>query len=227
MIDLFLRGGLLFMVPLLGASVFVFAVLGERLLRYRRAHVDYPSFREELLEVLREQGLRAGQQWVGDVPGPVARVWAEGLSATRQSVAIVRERCENAARQELVRLERFLPTLTLIAQVAPLVGILGTVSGMIVAFQGVEGGLTIGAGVRGEHLAGGIWKALITTATGLIVAIPASIAHHYLTARVEQFVNDLETSIADLTVFLTASRATPARADEGRLVKRPTVRAES
>ncbi|MGE3164340.1 MAG: MotA/TolQ/ExbB proton channel family protein [Planctomycetota bacterium] len=226
MIELFLRGGLLFMVPLLAASVFVFAVVVERSLRFRRAHVDYGDFRDGIHEVLRAEGLRPAQEWARSVPGPVARLWDEGLAAARQPIPVVRERCESVARQELVRLERFLPTLSLIAQVAPLVGILGTVSGMIVAFQGVDGGLALGHGLRGEQLAGGIWKALVTTAAGLLVAIPASIAHHYLLGRVDRFVHDLELALADVTVFLSAHRTVPTRSEVGRLGQRAIVPAE-
>lgn len=207
MIELFLRGGLTFMLPLLLASIFVVALLTERWLRFRAAEVDYEGFLDEIRQLLQKRGVRAARKWAEDIPGPVARLWSEGLGASRYPLPIVRERMESAAIHEIDRLERLVPSLSLVAQVAPLVGILGTVWGMIIAFQGMEGGLALGVGVQGEQLAGGIWKALVTTAAGLVVSIPALLAHHYLSGRVERFIRDMELSITDLGLFLSAARS--------------------
>jgi len=90
-----------------------------------------------------------------------------------------------------------------IAQVAPLIGILGTVWGMISSFEGVAGGLASGIGIDGELLASGIGQALVTTAFGLAVAIPATLLHHWFSHRVDTFIADLDRSRSDLIEILS------------------------
>lgn len=200
------------MAPLFLASITIVAITIERVLRYRRAEVDYDAFVAEVEQQL-ASGVREAREVTAGVPGPVARVWDEGLKASRHPLPILRERMEVAAIQEVTRLERFLPHLGVIAQVAPLVGILGTVWGMIISFQGVETGLAIGAGIHGEQLAGGIWKALITTGAGLLVAILAIVADHYLRQRVSRFIDQIERSVADLVHALLDASGRSGNAD--------------
>ncbi len=217
---LFLSGGLFFMVPLLAASVAVVAIGIERTIRYRQAEVHYPAFLEELRDSMVSEGVVAARSLAAQYPGPVARVWQEGLGAYRLPFPLIRERMESAALEEVSRLERYLSHLALISQVAPLVGILGTVWGMIAAFRVVEGGLAIGDGIRGELLAGGIWQALVTTAAGLVVAIPATLLHHYFATRVERFSEALERSVADLVGCLVPLRTAPTRAQSPPISER-------
>ena len=91
--------------------------------------------------------------------------------------------------REIRRMERFLPTLYLISSVSPLLGLLGTVTGMIKAFQTIE---NLGGKVDASVLAGGIWEAMLTTALGLSVAIPAMVAHNYLQGRVHAMADDMK-----------------------------------
>lgn len=207
MIHIFLLGGLFFMLPLLAASIAVIAIAIERSMRYRQAHVDYEEFLDHFRQTIQEQGIRVAREEAADIPGPVARVWEEGLRAWRLPFPLIRERMESTALAEITRLERYLPILQTTAQVAPLVGILGTVWGMIGTFRVVQGGLALGEGVRGEMLAEGIWQALITTAAGLLVAIPALVLFHYLSGRVDRFIEALDRSVADLIGALIPLRA--------------------
>lgn len=211
MIQLFLRGGPLFMVPLLLASVGVVAVAIERVLRYRRAEVDYDTFLSGMRDALQEGGVGAGRRYADSIPGPVARVWSEGLTHSQLPLPLLRERMEGAAVSEVSRLERHLSHLDVVAQVAPLLGILGTVWGMIVAFEGVAGGLAAGVGVDGERLTAGIAQALVTTGAGLAVAIPATIVSHALRSRVERFVEALEQSMRDVLTTVTPTTARRSR----------------
>ncbi len=209
MIELFLRGGPLFMLPLLAASVGVIAISIERFLRYRRAAVDPAAFHEEMRAAIVRGGVPGGIRYAESVPGPVARVWTEGLTHCQLPLPLLRERMEGSAASELSRLERHLPHVEVIAQIAPLIGILGTVWGMISAFEGIAGGLAAGIGVDGERLTGGIAQALVTTGAGLAVAIPATIVHHLLRQRIDRFVSDLEDAIRE--VVLTLSARAPQR----------------
>jgi len=209
MIELFLRGGPFFMLPLLAASIGVIAIAIERFVRYRAAEVDPADLREAVAGAIGSDGVAGGIRCAESVPGPVARVWSEGLRHAQLPLPLLRERLEGTASAELARLERHLPHLDVVAQLAPLVGILGTVWGMMTAFRGIAGGLAAGAGVDGEILTGGIAQALITTGAGLVVAIPATIVHHLLRQRVERFVGALEEAIRDvvLTVSTRSARA--------------------
>lgn len=206
MIELFLRGGLVFMLPLLGASIVVVAIAIERTIRFRRARLAYDPFLFEMRRVIHQQGVAAARHLAETTPGPVARVWREGLLAHRLPLPLIRERMEAIALQETARLERHLSHLSILGQVAPLVGILGTVWGMIATFRVLEGGLGAGGGIEGALLVGGIWQALITTVGGLVVAIPALLVHHWLCTRVDGFLEEMERSIADLVSCLIPSR---------------------
>lgn len=211
MITLFFRGGILFMLPLLLASIAVITIAIERIWRFRQAKIDYDQFRQQIEDARRSDGLAGVIEVASEVPGPVARVWQTGLESTRLPLPLMREKMEAVSIVEVDRLERHLPILSVIAQVAPLVGILGTVWGMIHAFEGVAGGLALGAGVDGELLAAGIGQALVTTAAGLAVAIPATLAHHYLASQVDHFISQIERSFSDIIELLPRKKKSPAK----------------
>ena len=216
MIELFWIGGPLFMMPLLLASIAVLTVAIERYRSFKAASINYDDFLEEMTASVASDGIAGGTELAEQVPGPVAATWTAGLQASRQPLQIIREKMDSIAIAEIQRLERFLPLVRVVAQVAPLVGILGTVWGMIDAFEGMAGGLATGVGVNGEIIADGIGRALTTTAAGLAVAIPATLLHHWFSHRVDLFIDDVDRSKADLVELL--SRVTP------RKTPRPTSR---
>ncbi|MDE0960676.1 MAG: MotA/TolQ/ExbB proton channel family protein [Planctomycetota bacterium] len=205
MIELFWVGGPLFMLPLLIASVLVVTVGIERYRRFRLASVDYEWFLGEIRDAMKKGGTTAGIEMADQIPGPIAAAWSAGLGAHRLPLAVLREKMDSVSIAEVQRLERYLPLVAVIAQVAPLIGILGTVWGMIGSFEGVAGGLSSGAGIDGELLAGGIGQALVTTASGLAVAIPATLLHHWFSHRVDGFIADLDRSRSDLVEILSAN----------------------
>ena len=213
MIELFWVGGPIFMLPLLIASILVVTIAIERFRRFRAATVDYDWFIEEVREAVRSGGGASGTEVARDVPGPIAAAWSAGLGAHRFPLAVLRERMDSVSIAEVQRLERFLPVVGMIVQVAPLIGILGTVWGMIGSFEGVAGGLASGSGIDGEMLANGIGQALVTTAFGLTVAIPATLLHHWFSHRVDGFIAQLERSRADVVEILSsqASRKKSSR----------------
>ncbi len=203
MIELFWVGGPLFMIPLILGSMAVGTVAIERYRRFRLAHVDYDGFFAEIKESIDSGGVASAIDMAEATPGPIAAAWSAGLQSHRLPLPVLREKMDSVSIAEVQRLERFLPLVSVIAQVAPLVGILGTVWGMIGSFEGVAGGLSSGSGVDGELLASGIGQALVTTALGLAVAIPATILHHWFAHKVDGFIDDLERSRADLIEIMT------------------------
>ena len=174
MIELFWIGGPFFMLPLLLASIAVVTIAIVRFRSFQAATVNYDDFLEEMKTTVAEDGIAGGIELAEQVPGPVAATWTAGLQSARQPLQILRDRMDSVAIAEIQRLERYLPVVSVVAQVAPLIGILGTVWGMIDAFDGMAGGLATGVGVNGEIIADGIGRALTTTAAGLAVAISAT-----------------------------------------------------
>lgn len=134
------------------------------------------------------------------IPRPLARVVKEGLLRHDRGKAEIKEAMQEAGQEELPEMERYLPVLGTLAYVTPLLGLLGTVLGMIRVFMEIqkEAEFATAAG-----LAGGIWEALISTAAGLGVAIPALIAYNYFVGRVDGFLMDVKGAAADLVNLLS------------------------
>ncbi len=177
------KGGVL-MWPLILFSILALWIFLERLIHLQRANGDVERLFETVSEQLADDKAASAYQLARTFPGPVAAVFRAILLAPPQSKADLEELAMMQARQEHRRLNRRLPLLNLIAGLAPLVGLLGTVVGMVRAFQTVA---TAQGPVNPSTLAGGIWEALLTTVAGLVVAIPALLFHHYLDQRVRQF----------------------------------------
>jgi len=186
MIELFWIGGPFFMVPLLLGSFAVVTIAIERFRRFRAAEIQYDDFVEEMEQSISQDGLSGGAEFADQVPGPVAAIWSAGLHASRLPLQIMREKMDSVAITEIQRLERYLPLW-----------------GMIDAFDGMAAGLASGVGVNGELIANGIGRALVTTAAGLAVAIPATLLHHWFSHKVDLFIDDIEKSRSDLVELLT------------------------
>jgi biopolymer transport protein ExbB len=141
---------------------------------------------------------------------PAGRILSEGLRRHNEGTERVVKSIENAAMIEMAKLERGLVALATVSTVAPLLGFLGTVIGMIEAFQAIE----LAGEVDAQLVAGGIKTALITTASGLAIAIPVSIAHNYFISRIDRLVLDMEESAQrtiDALHDIELARTTPAR----------------
>ncbi|MBI2871297.1 MAG: MotA/TolQ/ExbB proton channel family protein [Candidatus Omnitrophica bacterium] len=207
MFEVIQKGGPL-MIPILGCSVLAMAFVIERLVHLYRAQIDTQAFLTQIKRVLAKGGGREAVELCNRTPGPVSHILRAGILDREKGKAQIRESIEDAALFEVPRLERNLNLLATIAHISPLLGLLGTVTGMIRAFQVLQekaGGL---APINPADLAGGIWEALITTAAGLLVAIPTYVAYNYLVSRVNGFVLDMERSATQLVQILTEERVT-------------------
>jgi biopolymer transport protein ExbB len=177
------KGGVL-MWPLILFSILTLWIFLERLIHLQRANGDAERLFATVGEQLANDKPASAYPLARTFPGPVAAVFCELLLAPPQSKADLEELAMLQARQEHRRLTRRLPLLHLIAGLAPLLGLLGTVVGMVRAFQTVA---TAQGPVNPSTLASGIWEALLTTVAGLVVAIPALLFHHYLDQRARHF----------------------------------------
>ena len=198
LIELYVTGGV-FMHPILLCSVLGLAIILERLYFFAKARTDTRRLMGELLHVLQDQGFEAAQRMLHSKRGPIAAVLHSGLLRAKKGPDAVEKAIETAASIQTAGLERGLIWLATVANIAPLLGFLGTVSGMIHAFEAIAAAEEVSA----KLVATGIYEALITTAAGLIVAIPVQTAHNYFVSRIDKFVIDMEESGAELIDALT------------------------
>ena len=205
MLELIKAGGWV-MVPLVALAILAVAIILERFWTLRRREVLPPGLGEEVREWARGRALDPRHIDVLRRNSPLGEILAAGLDVRHRPRDIVKERIEDVGRHVAHRLERFLNSLGTIAAVGPLLGLLGTVLGMIQMFLDI---LTVGVG-DASQLAGGIGQALISTAAGLCVAIPALIFHRYLRGRVTGYIIDMEKQAIQLLDALDEGTSVPA-----------------
>ena len=202
----FMQKGGPIMWPILLCSVIAFTVVIERLIRLRQEEIDTKAFMEQISKSLKRNKIMEALDLCDRTGGPIAAILKAGILKHDRPRAEVREAIEDASIHEVPRLERNLPVLATLAHVAPLLGLLGTVTGLVKAFQVIESKATVLNPVNPGDLAGGIWEALLTTVFGLCVAIPTYVAYNYLVSRVDGFVLDMERSATDLLNLLGEKR---------------------
>jgi biopolymer transport protein ExbB len=187
----YFRQGGMFMYPLLFFSVLAATVAIERFIVFSKAKINVSDFLTKIRKALLvNRNVKEAIKICEQSKGPVASVMKAGLLRYGHSREDVEKTIENAALYELDRLEKRLGVLATTANVAPMLGFLGTVAGMIKSFATLaEQGLTNPAAV-----AVGISEALITTAAGLIIAIPAQLVYNWYTTKITRFVRDIETA---------------------------------
>ncbi len=200
------------MLPILVCSAAALAIILERFWTLRRRAVLPPGLGDEVRQWARSRNLDAGHLHTLEASSPLGELLAGALSVRHRSREIIKERIEDTGRHVVHRMERFLNTLGTIALIGPLLGLLGTVLGLIRMFLAV---MVNGVGDPAK-MAGGIGEALICTASGLVVAIPAYVLHRYFRSRVNGYVVDMEKQATALLDELAAGAerrgATPAAA---------------
>lgn len=176
------------MLPILLSSVAAMAIVAERLWTLRLSRVAPPQLLGQVWKQIKDKKMNSQALKDLRASSPLGEILAAGLANSKHGREIMKECIEEAASRVIHELERYLNALGTIAAMAPLLGLLGTVFGMIQIFSAFMGDGMANAPV----LAGGISKALITTAAGLIVAIPAVFFHRYLLRRVDELVIAME-----------------------------------
>jgi biopolymer transport protein ExbB len=187
MLEIVQAGGWL-MLPIIGCSVVAVAIILERLWTLQEKRVVPANVTTQVWDWIQHNQLDGQHVQQLHDSSPLGRVLATGLFYRNATRDVLKEAIEDTGRHVVHDLERYLNTLGTIAAISPLLGLLGTVSGMIRSFTAIT---TEGVG-NPTVLAGGISEALITTAAGLTVAIPALIAYRYLRGRVDELVVKIE-----------------------------------
>ncbi|HET8800161.1 MAG TPA: MotA/TolQ/ExbB proton channel family protein [Marinobacter sp.] len=201
MFELLKAGGIL-MVPIVACSILALAIILERFWTLRPSRVAPPQTVNELWRWIKKKELNGRKLKALQGSSPMGRILAGGLLNAKHGREIMKESIEHEASQVIHDLERFLNPLGTVATIAPLLGLLGTVIGMIKVFAEIQ---LAGVGNAG-NLAGGISEALITTAAGLSVAIPALICHRYFIRRVDELVVGMEQEAIKLVEVVHGDR---------------------
>ncbi len=201
MFELVEAGGFI-MWPIIFCSVAALAITAERTWAYRKQRVVPDHLLAQIWQLYRSGELSAEHIQTVRGGSPLGQILAAGLTNMRHSRLVMKESIEEEGRLVVHQLERYLNALGTIAAVTPLLGLLGTVIGMIKVFTAIT---TAGVGDPGE-LAEGISEALITTAAGLSVAIPSLAAHRYLTGKVDELIVAMEEQAVKMVEVMHGER---------------------
>jgi biopolymer transport protein ExbB len=188
MIEMISKGGPL-MWLLLACSILALGIFAERLFLFHRSTIHVGEFLQGLSNLIQKKNYAEALHECAGTPGPVARVIHSAVIRHEAPRADLKEIVQEAGQMEVPRLERYLSVMMTIAYIAPLIGLLGTVIGLVdtfVQFNTVSGQATIGA------LSKGVYQSLITSAAGLVVAIPTFILYSYLATYARTLMHDME-----------------------------------
>ena len=203
MFELLQKGGVVMAIILLLSLVGTVIII-ERLLFFRKIRVDEEKMINRLKSALEKKHFDEAVSICENNPTPITNLMRVGIENRAFSEQEIKESIMSAANMEIPRLERFLPALGTVAHIAPLLGLLGTVTGNIAAF-GVLG--QFAGGGDPTELANGIAEALLTTAAGIVVSIPAIIFYNHLVSKVNHIIIRLENRVNDMVLLLKGRRA--------------------
>ncbi|MBQ4038658.1 MAG: MotA/TolQ/ExbB proton channel family protein, partial [Bacteroidaceae bacterium] len=189
--ELAVKGGWI-MIVLALLSIIGIYIFFERFSTLRNAMKRNPLFMDRIHDNIKDDDLKSAANYCRSENTPLSRIIEKGVKSFDFSASSIRESVDNSANLEIANLEKGLPILSTIAAVAPMIGFLGTVTGMVRAFWEMA---NAGNNIDVSLLSGGIYEAMITTVGGLIVGIIAIFAYNYLVALVDKVQNDLEAEI--------------------------------
>ncbi len=200
--QVFLAGGPV-MWPIFLCSVFALAIILEKFWYLHKISIDTQEFLKRILDKMKHHDTKEALSICDNTKGPIANILKAGILKYDRPRPQIIEAIEDASLYEIPKIEKNLNALATIAHVSPLLGLLGTVTGMVRCFQTIQAKATSFHPVSPGDLAGGIWEALLTTVAGLIVAIPTFIAYNYLVSRINHFILEMEKASTELVNFLT------------------------
>ena len=200
--QLFLKGGPV-MWPILLCSIYGLGIILEKTWYLHKVTIDTQDFLSKILDKMKRHQIKEALQDCDATKSPISHILKAGILKYDRTREQIKEAIEDASLYEIPRLEKNLTALATVAHISPLLGLLGTVTGMVRCFQVIQTKATALHPVTPGDLAGGIWEALITTVFGLIVAIPAFTAYNYLVSRINSFILEMEKASTELVNFLT------------------------
>jgi biopolymer transport protein ExbB len=200
----FIEGGTLYMTPILLCLILGLAVSLERIITLNLSSTNTKKLLAKVEDALETGGIEAAKEVTKDTRGPVASIFTQGLMRYSEGIDMVEKSIISYGSVEMGRLEKGLIWLALFIATAPMLGFLGTVIGMIEAFDAIEAAGDISPSL----VAGGIKVALITTVGGLIVAIILQVFYNYIVAKVDSLANSMEDASISLVDLLVRHKLT-------------------
>ena len=198
------RGGWI-MWPLLGCSLSAAILFLERLFHLHRAQIKQDDFLSGIYTIVNRGNTAEAVSICDETPGPVAHIIRTGLLHADEPPEMLRQTITKAGLGEIPRLEKNLGGLLTIAQIAPLLGLMGTVIGLVRVFMAMEQNAPL---AEIGDISGGIWQALVTTAFGIGIAVPAFAGYNFLLSRVETITLNMEYAAEEVYRFLVYDRNT-------------------
>lgn len=189
------------MLPILLLSILAIYLFVERLVTIRKSKTDPEAITRRIREYVQAGDVRGAMGYCESQDKPVTRLLRHGLERLGRPISEIQDAVQAQGKHEAFELEKRTDILASIAGIAPMLGFLGTVTGMIQAFQEIQ---NLQGNVNPSVLAGGIWEALLTTAAGLVVGILAFFFYNFLLTRIKRLINDMERSATDFIDLLQA-----------------------
>lgn len=183
MLEILSKGGIL-VIPILFCSVLVLAIFFERIIRYAINRSRGKDVENRVAKLMKQGDIDGARKVSQQSNSPMGRVLEKAIDAKDLENDVLESVIVNATENEVRDLSSYLQALATVGNIAPLLGLLGTIIGMIKAFMVIQ---QMGGKVNAAVLAGGIWEAMLTTALGLVVALPTMVVHSYLVAKVDQY----------------------------------------
>lgn len=183
MIEFLSKGGIL-VIPILLCSVLALAIFIERMIRFAGMRSRGAGLAKKTVDMLKAGQEKEAYEMLEKSNSPMGRVLLQAIDVKDQDRDTLETVITNSTDEEVRTLSSYIQALATMGNIAPLLGLLGTVMGMIKAFMVIQ---QMGGKVNAAVLAGGIWEAMLTTALGLAVALPTMVAHSYLLARIDKY----------------------------------------
>jgi biopolymer transport protein ExbB len=214
-LDLAMKGGWI-MIVLAVLSLIGIYIFFERFFVLRKAAVKNPLLIARLNENIKDNDFKSAMKYLTRQNTPIARILAKGVKDYRFDNASIRQALENNAGLEIAALEKGMPVLSTISAVAPMLGFLGTVTGMVQAFWNMS---QAGNNIEVSALSGGIYEAMVTTVAGLIVGIIAIFAYNYLVSKVDKVQNAMEADIISFLEIVAESKEVETKVVESKVAE--------
>jgi biopolymer transport protein ExbB len=200
--QIFLAGGPV-MWPIFLCSIFALAISIEKFWYLHNIKIDTQGFLSSVLDKMKRHQVKEALEICDKTKSPVSIISKAGILKYDRSRAQIKEAIEDASLYEIPKLEKNFLMLATIAYISPLLGLLGTVTGMIKCFHSIQAKAVSLYPLLPADLAGGIWEALLTMVAGLIVGITTFIVYNYLVSHVNNFILEMEKTSTELVNFLT------------------------
>ena len=198
-----LKAGGPLMSPILLCSIFSLGITLEKIFYLVSLKENIPLLKEKIFECIKSNKIKEAISICDESRSPVAKILKAGIIKFGSTKDQIQESMENVSLYEIPKIESRLNALATIAHISPLLGLLGTVTGMISCFQSIQAGSAALNPLTPGDLAGGIGEALITTVTGFMVAIPTYIAYNYFVSHINTIILDMERAATELINYIS------------------------